>query len=505
MTRTLTINIAANFLGNAWVALLAILVVPLYIRLVGYESYGLIGFYATVQITACLLDSGLSVTISREMASFAVSDERRAELRNLARTIEVLYWMIGLAIGLAISSGAHLISTGWLASSSLSPAELRLLVILMGLAVAARWPFVLYLSGLAGLRHQVLQNSYTAIVESVRVAGSIIILAQGRGLETFFFWQILVWLAASLLIRQAFWTVVAGKAEARFDWATLQKVGRFAAGMSGIGIAVTILVQTDKLVLSKMLTLAQFGQYMAASTLASGLYLVSKPIFAAHSPELAHLVATGDAVRTAAVFRRGYQVLAVFLLPLAAILMCFSSEILEMWTRDATVASALSPVLAILVLGTAFNGVMNIPYALQLAHGWTSLTLKLNLASAAVLVPAIVFLIRGYGTAGAAAAWVALNVGSVLISIPIMRRRGVLPESCVVFYRDALILPGGISLAAATIAKSSVRHLGLPVPFDIAFAILGGLSVGIVASMLALSETRPLLLRSISYIKESYA
>lgn len=498
-------NIAANFLGNAWVALLAILVVPLYIRLVGYESYGLIGFYATVQITACLLDSGLSATISREMASFGVSDERRAELRNLARTIELLFWMIGLAIGLGIAAGAQLISTGWLASASLSPAELQRLVILMGLAVAARWPFVLYLSGLAGLRRQVLQNSYTAIVESVRIAGSIFILAKGRGLETFFYWQILVWLVASLLIRRSFWAVVAGPTRARFDWAELLKVGRFAAGMSGIGVAVTILVQTDKLVLSKMLTLAEFGQYMAASTLASGLYLVSKPIFAAHSPELAHLVAEGNVERTAEVFRRGYQVLSAFLLPLAAILMCFSGEILEMWTHDAAVASALSPVLAILVLGTALNGVMNIPYALQLAHGWTSLTLKLNLASAAVLVPAVVFLIRGYGMSGAAAAWVALNVGSVLISIPIMRKRGILPESCFVFYRDALILPGGISLAAAAIVKSSVMHFALPAPFSVALALIGGLAIGIVASMLALSETRPLLLRTISYLKESYA
>lgn len=505
MTRTLTKNIAANFLGNAWVALLAILVVPLYIKLVGYESYGLIGFYATVQITAFLLDSGLSATISREMASFGVSDERRAELRNLARTVEILYWTIGLVLGLIIASGAHLISTNWLASKSLSPVELRRLVILMGLAVAARWPFVLYLSGLAGLRRQVLQNAYTAVVESVRIAGSIFILAHGHGLETFFFWQILVWLVASLLIRRAFWTVVAGEAGARFDWATLFKVGRFAVGMSGIGIAVTILVQTDKLVLSKMLTLAEFGQYMAASTLASGLYLVSKPIFAAHSPELAHLVAEGDVARTAEVFRRGYQVLAVFLLPLAAILMCFSGEILELWTRDAAVASALSPVLAILVLGTALNGVMNIPYALQLAHGWTSLTLKLNVASAAVLVPAVVFLIRSYGMTGAAAAWVALNVGAVLISIPIMRKHGILPESCFVFYRDALILPGFISLAAAAFVKSSVMYFGLPTPVGIVLALIGGLSIGIVVSMLALSETRPLLLRTISYLKESYA
>lgn len=505
MPRALTKNIAANFLGSAWVALLAILVVPLYIKLVGYESYGLIGFYTTVQITACLLDSGLSATIGREMASFDLSNARRAELRDLARTVEMLYWAIGLFIGLGIGAASHLISIKWLASKGLSPIELRRLVILMGLAVAARWPFVLYLSGLAGLRRQVLQNSYTALVETLRIVGSIFILARSHGLEAFFAWQILIWLGSSLLIRRTFWNIISGGAEARFTWAPLLKVGRFAVGMSGIGIIVTILVQTDKLVLSKMLTLAEFGQYMAASTLASGLYLVSKPIFAAHSPELAHLVAEGNVARTTEVFRRGYQVLSAFLLPLAAVLICFSREILELWTRDATAASALFPVLTMLVLGTALNGIMNIPYALQLAHGWTSLTLKMNLASAVVLVPAVVVLIRGYGMSGAAAAWVALNVGAVLIPIPIMRSRGVLPESCFVFYRDALILPGAISLAAAVIAKSAFLYFGHSSSLGVMLALCSGLATGIVASMLALSETRPLLLRTISYLKESYA
>lgn len=505
MTRTLTKNIAANFLGSAWVALLSVLIVPLYIKLVGYESYGFIGFYTTVQITACLLDSGLSATISREMAGFDVSDARRAELRNLARTIEILYWAIGLIIGLTIAAAAHLISINWLVSKNLSPIDLQRLVVLMSLAVAARWPFVLYLSGLAGLRRQVLQNAFTAVVETLRIAGSIFILARGHGLAAFFLWQALVWLGASLLIRRSFWNIISDGVQARFDWTPLLKVGRFAGGMSGIGIIVTILVQTDKLVLSKMLTLAEFGQYMAASTLASGLYLVSKPIFAAHSPELARLVAEGDVERTAEVFRRGYQVLSAFLIPLAAVLMCFSGEILELWTQDAAVAAALSPVLTILALGTALNGVMNIPYALQLAHGWTSLTLKLNLASAVVLVPAVVGLIRAYGMTGAAAAWVALNVGAVLISIPIMRNRGVLPGSCFIFYRDALIIPAALSLVAAVGAKTALQFFGHPGPLGVALALCAGLSTGIVASMLVLSETRPLLLRTISYLKESYA
>lgn len=499
MDRTLTNNIAANFLGSAWAALLSILIVPLYIKLVGYENYGLIGFYTTVQITACLLDSGLSATIGREMAGYDVSEVRRAELRNLARTVEIIYWTIGVVIGLLIAGASHWISNNWLVSKTMPPTDLQGLVVLMGLAVALRWPFVLYLSGLSGLRRQVLQNSIFAIVETVRMVGSIAILGCGLGLAWFFWWQIGVWMIASFAIRRTFWKIIAAADDARFDWSPLIKVGRFAGGMSGIGIMVTILVQTDKIVLSKMLSLDSFGQYLAASTLASGLYLVSKPIFSAHTPELARLVAEGNADRTSEVFRRGYQVLSALLFPLAAVMVCFSREILELWTRDAGVASTLAPVFSILVLGTALNGVMNIPYALQLAYGWTSLTLKLNLCAALVLVPAIVGLIRAFGMMGAAIAWVALNLGTLIISIPIMRNRGVLPESCSMFYRDALVVPATISLLAAAGARAAILLWFPATALSVILGLFCGLGVGVVASMLSLSETRALILRTIPF------
>jgi len=44
---------------------------------------------------------------------------------------------------------------------------------------------------------------------------------------------------------------------------------------------------------------------------------------------------------------------------------------------------------ALAALGTLFNGLMGIPYMLQLAHGWTSLTVKVNMVAVGVLVPAI--------------------------------------------------------------------------------------------------------------------
>ena len=39
-------NIIANFAGQGWAALMALAFVPLYIKFLGIEAYGLIGFFA---------------------------------------------------------------------------------------------------------------------------------------------------------------------------------------------------------------------------------------------------------------------------------------------------------------------------------------------------------------------------------------------------------------------------------------------------------------------------
>ena len=74
-------NIAANFSGSIWQSLMSLAFVPLYIKFMGIESYGLIGIFATLQAMFVLLDMGLSATLNREMARLSVLPGR-----NWART-----------------------------------------------------------------------------------------------------------------------------------------------------------------------------------------------------------------------------------------------------------------------------------------------------------------------------------------------------------------------------------------------------------------------------------
>ena len=61
-------NIAANVGGSALSMLALLVVVPIYLRLLGAEAYGLVGLFTTVTVAALALDLGLGATLNREAA-----------------------------------------------------------------------------------------------------------------------------------------------------------------------------------------------------------------------------------------------------------------------------------------------------------------------------------------------------------------------------------------------------------------------------------------------------
>jgi O-antigen/teichoic acid export membrane protein len=126
----------------------------------------------------------------------------------------------------------------------------------------------------------------------------------------------------------------------------------------------------------------------------------------------------------------------------------FSKEILFLWTGNSATVANTHLVLSILVMGTALNGLMHLPHALQLAYGWTKLAFYVNLVAILILAPSIVLMASMYGAVGAAFIWVILNGGFVLVGIPLMHRRLLKGEQWR-WYLEDVGLPLGVSLGAA--------------------------------------------------------
>ena len=417
----------------------------------GIESWALVGIFATLQAIFGQLDMGLSGTLTREMARLSVEPSKGQEMRNLVRTLEVIYWGIAVLVGITVVSLSPLIANHWVKAGQIPLKTIEQALLIMGFVMALQMPIGFYSGGLIGLQKQVLLNVINVSISTLRGVGAILILwLISPTIQAFFLWQIVVSAINLFLLMFFLWSSLPiSQKRAVFQKQLLKGIWKFAVGMSANSILSVILIQMDKVVLSKMLSLEIFGYYILASTVAMSLGRFFTPIFISIYPRFTQLVHLDDQDSLKQLYHKSCQFMSVLILPAAIVVSLFSYEILFLWTQDIAIAEKSYLLLSILICGTAINGITQLPYALQLAFSWTSLSVYTNMISVILLIPVLIYMTTLYGAIGGASLWLIYNMICVFIAIPIMHRRILCKEKWRWYWQDVGIpLVAGLSLAS---------------------------------------------------------
>jgi O-antigen/teichoic acid export membrane protein len=445
-------NLLANYLGQGWVAIMSLAFIPLYIKYLGIESYGLIGLFALLQVWVSLLDMGMTPTLGREMARFTGGAHSAQSIRDLLRSIEVI--VIGIAVfivsGIALST--NWIATSWLQVDSLPVDVVVQALMLIALVTAIRFIESIYRSSIIGLQRHVLYNVVNSVMATVRGLGAIGVLVWiSASIEAFFIWQGAVSIVTLIILMILTYKILPRAERAgRFSLVALLGIRKFAGGTVSITLLALLLTQVDKILLSKLLSLKEYGYYTLVAIVAGGLYAIITPITQSFYPRLCELHARNDQVGLINIYHKGAQLISVFAGSVAIVIIVFSETFLRLWTQDSELAQRTKTLLSLLMLGNLLNGLMWIPYQTQLAHGWTSLSIRINIIATAIIVPAILWVTPRFGAEGAAWAWVCLNTGYVLISIHFMYQRILRTEKWRWYVQDVFIpLLAGITVASA--------------------------------------------------------
>lgn|SRR5690348_6596001 len=419
-------NVAANIGGQVWSVLLAIVCTPFFIKFLGIEGYALIAFYLVLQATLQILDLGFATTVNREVARLSPKADSVDvhELGEFSATAQRWYWILGCGTGIMMYFATPYIANTWLNAESISRNELKDSARLFALLACLQWPVSFYQNGLVGLQRQVTLNLINIPFSALANLGGLLFLWFGpRSVASLLSWQALVLLIQLAVVRHRFWRALGVPRELRrVNLHVLKDKWRFSLGMGGISITGYILTHLDKLILSRLLTLESFGHYSLAGTLAKSLYVMITPVFNAYFPRFSALVASGDKASVRLCYHNAAQVMSVLILPLAITIGFFSHEIAFLWLHDSSIAKSVAPITSLLVVGMCLNGLMNIPFALQLAHGNTKIGLYINLCLVVCLAPAMIFATFQYGVMGGAAIWGVINGMYLLVGLPLTHK-----------------------------------------------------------------------------------
>lgn len=477
------VNAIANLAGGLLTSIISLAVTPFLINMLGMAAYGLVSVYTTVQAVVTVFDLGLSLALTRELARLSAQSDAGPAMRDIARTLEAVYYGLGAlmcVLGIAL---APAFANQWFPAGSIPATEVQGGLILIAVATTVRWPLSFYGHGLVGLQRIVRWSLVRVVAEALRNGGVILVLwATAPTIRNFLFWQIgtgaltVVWAATSFWI-----SMPESGRRARIDIKVLRGSLRFAAGTWAVSLTSVLLVYLDRIVLSRSLPLERFGDYALAATLAAGLSMISAPLFQAFFPRVTLLVAQRDHVALAVQYHRACQWIAVAVFPLAATLCVESREMMLAWTQAADVASRTAPLLALLSLAGALNAAMNMPYALQLAHDMTRLTLKVNVAALCAVTPMLLLLAPRYGGIAAACLSLSLNAAYVGIAVPLTHRH-LLPGEFARWCRSDLLVPLLAAFAGAWAGSFMFRAASLPswrgiVPVVMSFVLAQSLAI----------------------------
>jgi O-antigen/teichoic acid export membrane protein len=444
-------NIIANFAGQGWIALMGFVFVPFYLRFIGAEGYGLVGFFVLLSSTFSLLDMGFDITATREIASFHdVDEQEKHRIATLLRSVELLLWSIALMIGIVVGLAAPLITTHWLNVQSTRIPEVTNGIRLMAIALVIQFPIDFYSGCLIGLQEQVKLSAINSVVATLRGVGAVLLLwLIAPTVQMFFAWQCVISAVAVFCLRFSVWRSTGNRGSQRFNLASLRSVGKYTAGIGVINVLGYLLTQIDKITLSKVLSLKVFGYYTLAWTLGTFAQRFIGPIFNAYYPRVAqlaaqikpqHIVNLQRDTELVKLYSRASRVMAVAIVPFSLWLAWYARELLALWTHDKGIAEAAAGAVAWIALGTLCNGLMHIPYSVQLATGQLKLAFWHNLISVLLVVPLTYYGATHYGLQGAALSWFLLNIGSLIIGSPIMYRL-MMKSARSDWYRHAVAYP----------------------------------------------------------------
>lgn len=429
MNISLSRNITANYVSQAYVTVLGIAMLPLYMNYMGVEAYGLVGFFTMTFLWFQMLDMGLGPTMSRETARFRGGATDGLTLRRLLRTLEVVFVAVAVLGGGVMMALSDAITLHWLNVQHLPMEEVQNAVMLMASIIPLRLISGLYRSAVLGFEDQVWLSSANAAVATARYVLVVpFFILVGTSPTEFFSFQLLVAIVELLaLVWRTYWLMLrAGAglgARVSWQWQPLKRVLKFSLVLAFTSSVWVLITQTDKLILSTMLPLSEYAYFMLAVTLASGVIMIGWPISVALLPRLTSLTAQGNEVEMIRLYRNATQMVGIIAIPAALVLACFSKQVLWAWTGDAQIAREAAPVLTLYALGNGILAFGAFPYYLQYAKGDLRLHLFANMLFLLILVPALVWGTWKFGAIGAGYAWLGTNIFYILFYVPKVHRR----------------------------------------------------------------------------------
>jgi O-antigen/teichoic acid export membrane protein len=319
MARKLSVirNTTLSYAGQAYALLVGILIMPFYLGHLGAEAYGLIGFFSVMQAWLQLLDAGLSPSLVRAVAHQQGLTNTQRSAGHLLRSFEIMFLPMALVCITAIYAASPWIAVKWLNAQTLDSETLISCIGMMGVIIVLCLYATLYKSGIQGLEQHAWLNIANVIIATLRYFGGLLLVSSvSQDPRDFFEFQVAVGLIEALIFAgRAYQQMPAPHLFSGFNWALVKPIIPFAASMSLTTVLWIVLTQMDKVLLSEILLLKEYGYFSLVALITTGILTLANPLAQTLLPRLTVLMAEGRQNDMHALFLAANRFVCTLLFP----------------------------------------------------------------------------------------------------------------------------------------------------------------------------------------------
>lgn len=400
-------NIGWNLIGQGAPLLAALISIPLLVKGLGIDRFGiltigwmLIGYFS-------LFDLGIGRALTQIIAAKLSADSDSSARRDIP-----LFIWTGLLVMLVLGIVTSLLIVGasrWIVDVALNiPVDLQFETRQALYVLAPTIPLVVIASGLRGVLEATQEFKAVNLVRIplgvLMFAAPVCVLPYSQDLGMVFLSLLLVRLLTTIAF---FWLcrrAVPGFTRFAFSKSVLPELLRFGGWMTVSNIVSPIMVQMDRFLIGAMMSVAAVAYYATPYEMVTKLLIIPAAIAGVCFPAVANMLGRQAHAEASNLYGRSCKYAVILMLPAVLVFELFASDILHLWLGGKFSAES-TLVFQILTIGVLINGVAQIPFAFLQGGGRSDITAKLHLAEVVVYLPLLWVSVKMFGIAGAAAAW----------------------------------------------------------------------------------------------------
>jgi O-antigen/teichoic acid export membrane protein len=482
-------NSFLNLSSEVWTVLVIFTTMPVVIRTLGKDAFGLFSLAWVVLGYMTMLDFGVSRAATKFVSEHLSKEQHRA-VERVCRTAIASNLVLGVFGGAIV-----LVLTPWLTNRVFRlPQQLQHEARTVFFALSLSIPILLIHAVLRAVLSSYQKFGWISFLNSLAVT----IQWGGACLLAVFGYRVDAIVIACVGVRafvMAGYAIVLARIDRRLlgldfsDFDELWRLLRFGGWVTISQLMAPILIYLDRILIASLISVGTMTIYVVPYEVVSRLRVVPQSLANTLFPSLSEHSAAPSTDALLRLYSESLKYLLLILLPCFLLLGLFGSEIISAWVGP-DFAESGGRVLRILALGALLNSLAFVPYSVLVALGRPDIPAKFHLSELPLYLALSFILIPRWGVAGAAWA-VSIRLALDAVALFWAARKYV---RCAVAYQR-LWRPIALNLAAAVVLGAAEFW---PAPVRVRLCVVALCSIAYVGAawfLVLRDHERPLLTR----------